>query len=114
MSRFLGESFSRANRPPLLQALYINSTAQYEADLKLMSDVADKCKLAHMLSQIHSLKPIPLVIAQRRANPVDKKDLLNTMLTGKDAQTGLGLPQENIRAQVNSIVVFFLTESLTL
>ena len=40
------------------------------------------------------------VIAERRQNPIDKKDLLQTMLSGKDAKTGEGLTDENIRNNV--------------
>ena len=42
-----------------------------------------------------------LVIAERNANPIDKKDLLYTMLEGKDPQTGKGLSLENIRNNVS-------------
>ena len=43
-----------------------------------------------------------LVIAERNANPIDKKDLLYTMLEGKDPQTGKGLSLENIRNNVSA------------
>ena len=43
-----------------------------------------------------------LVIAERNANPIDKKDLLYTMLEGKDPQTGKGLSLENIRNNVST------------
>lgn len=44
----------------------------------------------------------PAVIAERRDNPIDKNDLLNKMLLGKDQKTGKGLSEENIRNNVCS------------
>lgn len=36
------------------------------------------------------------VVAKRRAEPTDKKDLLNLMLNGRDPKTGEGMSDENI------------------
>lgn len=40
------------------------------------------------------------VIAERRRNPTDKKDLLNIMLFSKDPKTGESLSDVNIRNNV--------------
>lgn len=45
------------------------------------------------------------VIDHRRANPTDKKDLLNAMLFGKDPKTGQGMPDENI---MNNMITFIV------
>src|SRR5205085_993934 len=45
------------------------------------------------------------VIAQRRANPNDGKDLLNLMLTAVDPETGEGLDDLNIRYQVLTFLI---------
>ena len=40
------------------------------------------------------------VIADRKANPTDKNDLLNRMLSGKDPKSGKGLSDDNIKNNV--------------
>ena len=45
------------------------------------------------------------VIARRRANPTDKKDLLNAILFGKDPQTGERLTDESI---MNNMITFLI------
>lgn len=52
--------------------------------------------LAQYLYEAHSF----LVIADRKQNPIEKKDLLNTMLYSKDPKTGESLSDENIRNNV--------------
>ncbi len=44
---------------------------------------------------------VSIVIQNRKAHPSDKKDLLDVMLTGKDKETGQGLPEENIKRNVS-------------
>jgi cytochrome P450/NADPH-cytochrome P450 reductase len=36
------------------------------------------------------------VVADRKAHPTEKKDLLNSMLNGRDSKTGQGLSDDNI------------------
>lgn len=43
-----------------------------------------------------------VVLEERKAHPTDKKDLLTLMLTGKDKDTGLGLPEDNIKKNVRT------------
>ena len=45
------------------------------------------------------------VIDDRRAHPVDKKDLVNAFLYGKDPKTGKSLPDENI---MNNMITFLI------
>ena len=45
-------------------------------------------------------KPLKQVIADRRANPREDRDLLDLMLNGEDPHTHQRLSEENIRYQV--------------
>lgn len=87
MVDFLVESGVRARRSRV--ETYFNPQYQrkYEADIKIMQDVATE------------------VIAYRRANPSDKKDLLNVLLFGKDPQTGERLTDESI---MNNMITFLI------
>ena len=42
------------------------------------------------------------VVAERKANPIEKKDLLTLMLNGKDPKTGKQLTDENISNNVRN------------
>lgn len=42
-----------------------------------------------------------LVVADRRNHPIEKKDLLTNMLSGRDPKTGQGLSDDNITKNVN-------------
>jgi cytochrome P450/NADPH-cytochrome P450 reductase len=44
MNRFLSESQLRSNRPRLATAAMISTQAQFEADAKLMTDIAKSSK----------------------------------------------------------------------
>ncbi|RDL29977.1 Bifunctional cytochrome P450 reductase [Venustampulla echinocandica] len=87
MVDFLVESGQRAGRLPL--ANYFRRTAQqkYDADIALMKKVATD------------------LIAERRANPTDKKDLLNAMLHGRDPKTGQALTEDSIK---NNMITFLI------
>ncbi|KAJ7292600.1 fatty acid hydroxylase [Mycena rebaudengoi] len=78
MGDFLGESGLRANRPRMLQALMPGTTAKYEQDIKKMKDLAGK------------------IVATRKAHPVPKKDLLDTMLNSRDPKTGQAMTDLSI------------------
>ncbi|KAK0459209.1 fatty acid hydroxylase [Desarmillaria tabescens] len=78
MVDFLKESFVRTKRPHLVQALMRSATAKYENDRKIMRELANS------------------IIADRKQNPIDKKDLLDRMLNAKDPKTGQGLSEESI------------------
>lgn len=87
MVDFLVESGRRARRTRLESLLYPSFQRQYQQDIALMRQVAEE------------------VIAHRRANPSDKKDLLNAMLFGKDAKTGERLSDDNI---MNNMITFLI------
>ncbi len=83
----LGEALNVITRLPIQQKFAKKSTAQFNADIVTMNKLVDD------------------VIAQRRANPTDAKDLLNLMLTAVDPETGEGLDDLNIRYQVLTFLI---------
>ncbi|KAK7056328.1 hypothetical protein VNI00_002881 [Paramarasmius palmivorus] len=87
MADFLGATFVRTSRPALIQALKSSENAKYQADIKFMKDLATK------------------IVQDRKANPTDKKDILNIMLAGKDPKTGQGLSEE---AMINNLLTFMI------
>ena len=87
MVDFLLESGRRPRRTRLESLLYPSYDRQYQQDIALMRKVAEQ------------------VIAHRRANPSDKKDLLNAMLFGKDPKTGERLSDDNI---MNNMITFLI------
>jgi cytochrome P450 / NADPH-cytochrome P450 reductase len=87
MVGFLAESGRRDKRTRLEMMLNSAPERQYQADIALMRAVAAE------------------VIAHRRANPADKKDLLNAMLFGKDPKTGQRLTDDNI---MNNMLTFLI------
>ncbi|EIN10223.1 cytochrome P450 oxidoreductase OrdA-like protein [Punctularia strigosozonata HHB-11173 SS5] len=87
MSDFLGEAALRSRRPGIVQAFMKGSQAKWEQDIKAMTELADR------------------IIADRKANPFDSKDVLNTMLNGRDPKTGEGLSDENIRYNVITFLI---------
>ncbi|KAJ1303594.1 hypothetical protein OPQ81_011777 [Rhizoctonia solani] len=87
MAEFLTESGMRAMKPSILKSLPFGSNAQYVENMKRMSTVADQ------------------ILEDRKKNPIEKKDLLNAMLLGRDPQTGQGLSDENIKAQMITFLI---------
>ena len=83
----LGEALNVITRLPIQQRFAKKSTAQFNADIATMNKLVDD------------------VIAQRRANPTDAKDLLNLMLTAADPETGERLEDLNIRYQVLTFLI---------
>ena len=77
------------------------ATAKYETDMGLMRSVADKSKpyFPPFWFAAHDFQ----VIADRKANPVENKDLLNLMLTAKDPKTGQRMSEESIAQNVCSV-----------
>lgn len=87
MNRLLTEALMRPNRGPL-QMFYAASAMQWDEDIALLNKVCDE------------------IIAERRANPKpDEHDVLDRMLFGKDAKTGEGLSDENIRYQMITFLI---------
>ncbi|KAK7038997.1 hypothetical protein VNI00_010389 [Paramarasmius palmivorus] len=87
MVDFLKECFSRTQRPSIVQALMTGTNAKWEEDVKFMTEIAEK------------------IVKQRKENPIEKKDLLNTMLYGKDPKTGESLSDDAI---VKNLLTFLI------
>ncbi len=83
----LGESLNVITRLPIQQKFAKKSTAQFNADIAAMNTLVDG------------------IIADRRANPSDARDLLNLMLTAADPETGETLDDINIRYQVLTFLI---------
>ncbi|CEL62387.1 NADPH-ferrihemoprotein reductase [Rhizoctonia solani AG-1 IB] len=87
MGDFLKECFLRSRRATIVQALSYGANAKYAADMDIMNNLANK------------------IVKDRKDHPSDKKDLLNAMLLGRDPQTGQGLSEENIKAQMLTFLI---------
>ncbi|KAL0562741.1 hypothetical protein V5O48_019339, partial [Marasmius crinis-equi] len=83
----LKECFLRTRRPTIVQALMSGTNAKFEEEIHYMKDIALK------------------IVQNRKENPMEKKDLLNAMLFGKDPKTGEGLSDEAI---VNNLLTFLI------
>ncbi|KAK7997503.1 ABC transporter [Apiospora arundinis] len=81
----LTEASLRSNRPQWYSQLMWTANRKFEENAAFVKKVAGE------------------VIADRRANPTDKKDLLNSMLRGKDPLTGNKLTDECIE---NNMITF--------
>ncbi|KAF8850100.1 fatty acid hydroxylase [Acephala macrosclerotiorum] len=87
MVGFLTESGARARRPAVANYFLRSAQQKYDSDIALLKQVATE------------------VVAERKANPNDKKDLLNAMVKGRDAKTGEGLTEESI---LNNMITFLI------
>jgi cytochrome P450 / NADPH-cytochrome P450 reductase len=89
MLSVLKEAGSRTRRPEVLSRLMWLRNRRYEADFRLVRDVADR------------------LIAERRRDPAlgERGDLLDVMLTGEDPETGGKLSDENIRSQMMTFLI---------
>ncbi|KAJ7470035.1 cytochrome P450 [Mycena galericulata] len=86
MVDFLVESGLCTTRTRVVQALVGNNT-KYEQDIKTMNDLGER------------------IVAERQANPVDKKDLLNTMLPSRDPKTGKGMSADAISRNLLTFLI---------
>ena len=89
MIRVLDETQTRQRQLPIQTRLKISAQRQFEEDQDFMASLVDD------------------LIRKRRAmgDTADNTDLLGRMITGVDKQTGLTLPDENIRAQCITFLV---------
>jgi cytochrome P450 / NADPH-cytochrome P450 reductase len=89
MVRVLDESQARLRQPPIQTRVKISAQRQFEEDEAFMAGLVDD------------------LIRKRRAmgEAADNTDLLGWMITGVDRQTGLTLPDENIRAQCLTFLI---------
>jgi cytochrome P450/NADPH-cytochrome P450 reductase len=89
MIRVLDEAQGRIRQPAIQTRLKIRAQRQFDEDQAYMASLVDD------------------LIRERRAmgDAADNTDLLGRMITGVDKQTGLTLPDENIRAQCITFLV---------
>lgn len=87
MLGLLTGSGNRARRPALMNNLPTSENTQYWTDIEFLKKVAQE------------------LVDDRRKNPVDKKDLLNAMILGKDPKTGQGLSDASI---INNMITFLI------
>ncbi|CAE6533625.1 unnamed protein product [Rhizoctonia solani] len=87
MMDFLIECNMRTRRPAFMKKLPLKNNAKFKADIEVMNKLARQ------------------IVQERKENPIDKKDLLNAMLNGKDPQTGQGLTDENIQYQMLTFLI---------
>lgn len=87
MVGMLAESGARARRPALVNYFMRSAQAKFDADIALLKKVAGE------------------VVAERRAHPSDKKDLLNAMIKGRDPKTGEALTDASI---MNNMITFLI------
>jgi cytochrome P450/NADPH-cytochrome P450 reductase len=87
MVGLLQESGARARRPAVATYFMRSAQQKYDADIALLKQVAKE------------------VVAERKANPNDKKDLLNAMIKGRDPKTGEGLTEASI---LNNMITFLI------
>ncbi|KAF2019092.1 cytochrome P450 [Aaosphaeria arxii CBS 175.79] len=88
MSDFLKTSGDRARRGAFAQSLfYREESRKYWADIELLRKTSMD------------------VIQSRKANPTDKKDLLNAMLNGVDPKTGEKMSEESV---MDNMITFLI------
>jgi cytochrome P450/NADPH-cytochrome P450 reductase len=103
MGDFLSECYFRPRR--LFNAFRTGSNAKFEAD-------ADKMMELCAQSGCHSFSPLRActhdlgsVIAARKSSGINRGDLLDRMLHGRDPKTGEGLSDENIMYQLITFLI---------
>ncbi|KAI0075367.1 bifunctional P-450/NADPH-P450 reductase [Panus rudis PR-1116 ss-1] len=87
MGEFLLESGSRALRPSIVNTLMRANANKYQENIDIMMNLAKE------------------ILADRKAHPTDKKDLLTVMIEGRDKETGLGLSDDNV---VRNLITFLV------
>jgi cytochrome P450/NADPH-cytochrome P450 reductase len=87
MTSILLESFARVRRPPLPKALFAKRDKAFSDDIATLEGIARD------------------LLAERRAHPTEKKDLLNAMINNKDPTTGEGLDDKTI---VRNMITFLI------
>jgi cytochrome P450 / NADPH-cytochrome P450 reductase len=87
MLNTLTENGLRAARPGLLTKMMVLKNKQYEADRNTLRDTGIA------------------IIENRRANPVEKHDVLNALIYGKDPKTGQVMRDELIAEQMKTFLI---------
>ena len=83
----LQENGARAMRPPFVTAMKFSTNQKHAKAVAVMDGVCQD------------------VINERKKNPTNEEDLLNTMLFGKDPKTGESMRDELIAAQLKNFLV---------
>ncbi|KIV91681.1 hypothetical protein PV10_06195 [Exophiala mesophila] len=78
---------AKGSRPEFVQKLMWRKNAEFEQARKVLRDTGRA------------------IIQGRRDNPVDKKDVLNTMIYGKDPKTGQNMREELIVEQMTTFLI---------
>ena len=78
MQEVLLEAGRRASRPSLVKPFMRSADQKYAADIEVLQSTAQK------------------IVADKRANQTDKKNLVNAMLNGKDPKTGEKMTDQSI------------------
>ncbi len=89
MNGSLLEAAARERRPPFVSNAMVRTRRRYEADIKVMHDLADTL----------------LAARRKEAGGPTRGDLLDKMLYGRDPVTGEGLSDENIRYQLVTFLI---------
>lgn len=87
MLRLLTEAANRSGRPAWLTWMQWSANKKFDEDVAYVHEVASD------------------LLEKRRANPTDKKDLLNAMLTGKDPATGKRLSDDTIKDNMITFLI---------
>lgn len=85
MAQSTMEAMKRPTRPSLLTWLFYNGS--FNQNIKIMRD--------------HGAK----IVEHRKANPTDKKDMLYTLMHGKDPQTGKSLTDSQVLDEIINIYI---------
>ena len=92
MREVLVEASRRSVRPSLLKRLMRSADKKYADDIEVLQSTAQK------------------IVTEKRANPTDKKNLVNAMLNGKDPQTGEKMTDESI---ADNMITFLIAGALS-
>ncbi|KAJ5668186.1 Amidohydrolase [Penicillium maclennaniae] len=87
MTGLLSGSGNRARRPALLNSLPTSENAKYWNDVNYLRNLSQE------------------LIDARKNNPIDKKDLLNALILGRDPQTGRGMTDSSI---IDNMITFLI------
>ena len=91
MREVLLEAGRRSIRPSLVKRLMSGADRKYANDIEVLQSTAQQ------------------IVADKRANPTDKKSLVNAMMNGKDPKTGEKMTDESI---ANNMITFLIAGAL--
>ena len=91
MQGALTEAGRRSIRPSFLNRIMKSSDKKFFEDIEVLQSTAQQ------------------IIADKRANPTDKKSVVNAMLNGKDPKTGEKMTNESI---ANNMLTFLIAGAL--